>query len=354
MQQRTVECNKLLRWYDKNRRVLPWRALPGKKPDPYQVWLSEMMLQQTTVTAVGPYFRKFLARWPTVQALAKAKQDDVMRLWAGLGYYRRARFLHEAARVVCRDYKGSFPVTEKELRSLPGCGPYTAAAIAAIAFDRRANVVDGNVERVMARLFAVKTPLPKARQKLRALAEKLLPSERYGDYAQALMDLGAMICTPRNPKCGLCPLAGACVANAKGIAEGLPRRRPSKTKPVRRAIAFYLTNGRGAVLLRKRPAKGLLAGMMEVPSSEWRAGPMPELSGVRLEAPAKVRWRLLPGTIRHAFSHFDLELKVAVATSLGSCAGKWVMPSGLDREALPSVMRKIVEYGIKNGKRGSS
>ena len=338
---------KLLVWYDKNRRVLPWRALRGVKPDPYQVWLSEIMLQQTTVAAVGPYFRKFVTRWPTVQALAKTKLDDVMRLWAGLGYYRRARALHETAQIICREFGGAFPATECELRALPGCGPYTAAAIAAIAFDQRANVVDGNIERIMARFFAVKTPMPTARPKLRILAGTLLPEAHYGDYAQALMDLGAMICTPRNPKCGLCPWAAVCVGREKGIMETLPRRQRKKAKPVRRAIAFYLTNKQGAVLLRKRPAKGLLAGMMEIPASEWRVGPMPKLSSVRGQAPAKARWKLLPGTIRHTFSHFNLELRAAVATSSSPCAGRWVKPGRMKHEALPSVMSKIIVHAQK-------
>jgi len=303
------------------------------------------MLQQTTVAAVGPYFRKFITRWPTIQALGKSKLDDVMQMWAGLGYYRRASALHECAGRVCRDYGGHFPSDEAELLKLPGLGPYTAAAISSIAFDQRANVVDGNVERVMARLFAVKTPLPSAKKKLRELAATLLPQGRYGDYAQALMDLGATICTPRRPKCGLCPWADVCRANARGIAEKLPRRKRAKTKPLRRAIAFFLTDGK-AVLLRRRPDKGLLAGMMEIPSSEWRENPMPSLAEARSEAPVKARWKLMPGLVRHTFTHFDLELTVAIAASSRLRGEKWVSFSRLDREALPSIMRKIVRHAL--------
>jgi A/G-specific adenine glycosylase len=335
---------KLLAWYDRHRRVMPWRAVRGESPDPYCVWLSEIMLQQTTVATVGPYFQKFVARWPTIQALAKAKLEDVLSLWAGLGYYRRARALHEAARIVVRDHHGLFPDTEEKLSTLPGCGPYTAAAITSIAFGRPANVVDGNVERVMARLYAVTTPLPKAKPALRSLALKLVPDARPGDYAQALMDLGATVCTPRKPICAACPLAAACEAHAKGMEERLPRRARKKPKPLRRAMAFYVTNGNGSVLLRRRPAKGLLPGMMEVPSSTWREGPLPAMREARKEAPVKARWRLLPGTIRHVFSHFDLEMVVAVATSSQTAGYRWAKLSALDREALPSVMHKVIRH----------
>lgn len=305
-------ASNLLVWYDKNRRILPWRALAGETPDPYRVWLSEIMLQQTTVGAVGPYFQKFVKLWPRVEDLAAASLDDILRQWAGLGYYRRARSLHACALKIVNEWGGAFPEDETELLALPGFGAYTAAAVRAIAFDQRANVVDGNVERVMARIFAIKTLLPKAKAELRATAEKLLPKSRYGDYAQALMDLGATICTPRNPKCDLCPWRKSCRALALGIAQQLPRRTKPKAKPVRRAIAFVAVNDRGEILLRQRPAKGLLGGMMEVPSSAWREGPMPELEDVGAEAPFAARWELLPGTVRHVFSHFTLELRVAV------------------------------------------
>jgi len=340
-------ASNLLSWYDRHRRILPWRALPGAKVDPYHVWLSEIMLQQTTVGAVGPYFHKFVTRWPTIQHLAKAPRGEVLKMWAGLGYYRRAHLLYECAQRICRGFGGRFPQSEAELKELPGFGPYTAAAVAAIAFDERASAVDGNVERVMARLFAIQMPLPKAKAELRAHAASLLPSARFGDYAQALMDLGATICTPRNPKCGLCPLAKSCRAHKLGIEEKLPRRLQTKAKPVRRAIAFFAVDGRGRVLLRKRPLKGLLGGMMEVPSSSWREGKAPMLAEAQKEAPLRARWKLLPGGVTHVFTHFTLEIVIAFARVEAKAAksGKWVPLNGLDNEALPSIMRKIAHYG---------
>ena len=343
----------LLAWYDRNRRILPWRALPGVIPDPYRVWLSEIMLQQTTVAAVGPYFQKFLRRWPTIRHLAKASIDEVRQMWAGLGYYRRAQSLHECAVTICADYDGQFPESEAELLELPGFGPYTAAAVTTIAFGQRANVVDGNVERVMARIFAIETPLPKAKAEIREMAKGLLPSERHGDYAQALMDLGATICTPRNPKCGLCPWAKSCRARAMGLAEKLPRRTKAKAKPVRRAIAFVLTNSEGKILLRQRPKQGLLGGMMEVPSSPWAEGVWPEgdepaSAHIRKHAPVAARWRLLPGKVKHVFSHFELELVVATATKPAArgISGVWVAPGQLKEQALPSIMLKIARHAL--------
>ena len=339
----------LLRWYDRHRRVLPWRAEAGLKPDPYRVWLSEIMLQQTTVGAVAPYFQKFIQRWPRIEDLASASLDDILRAWAGLGYYRRARSLHECARKIVVDYGGTFPQSETELLALPGFGPYTAAAVMAIAFDRRANVVDGNVERVMARLFAIRTPLPKAKATLRRKAESLLPKARFGDYAQALMDLGATICTPRRPKCEFCPWQKNCRASALGVAETLPRRAQAKPKPVRRAIAFVLTNERGDILLRRRPKDGLLGGMMEVPSSAWIEGAMPAFAKALRGAPAQADWRLLPGMVRHVFSHFELEIAVAVGNvrmNRKRIDGVWVSHAELGAEALPSVMRKIIRHGV--------
>jgi A/G-specific adenine glycosylase len=337
----------LLSWYDRYRRILPWRALRGTAIDPYRVWLSEIMLQQTTIAVVGPYFQKFITRWPTIRHLAKARLDDVMRMWAGLGYYRRARMLHECARRVWADYNGEFPETESELLKLPGFGPYTAAAVAAIAYGRRANVVDGNVERVMARMFAIRTPLPQAKAKLREAAATLLPEARYGDYAQALMDLGATICTPRHPKCDLCPWHASCRARALGIEDRLPRRSKVRAKPVRRAIAFALFDAKGRILLRQRPASGLLGSMMEIPSSAWREGEMPDLARMRREAPAAVRWRLLPGLVKHVFSHFELELTVAVGETAKPVKGRWVAQDRLADEALPSVMRKIARHALE-------
>jgi A/G-specific adenine glycosylase len=339
-------ARRLLAWYDRNRRILPWRALPGTAIDPYQVWLSEIMLQQTTVAAVGPYFHKFVKRWPTVAQLAAAPLDEIMQMWAGLGYYRRARLLHQCAQAIATR-GGQFPSEENELLQLPGFGPYTAAAVAAIAFDRRANVVDGNVERVVARLFAIRTPLPQAKPEIRAAAETLLPHSRHGDYAQALMDLGATICTPRNPKCGLCPVNTACRAHAMGIEEKLPTRLAKKAKPIRRAIAFMLVNKKNEIFLRRRPDLGLLGGMMEVPSSEWKEGAMPDIKRVMKDAPMQGKWRLLPGQVKHVFTHFELQISVAAAVGAKAPGGKWVPLNGLGNEALPSVMRKIIRHALE-------
>ena len=339
----------LLDWYDKNRRILPWRALHGEQADPYRVWLSEIMLQQTTVATVGPYFRKFVALWPTLQDLAAAPLDDVMRQWAGLGYYRRARMLHQCARLLISDYGGIFPRDLAGLQALPGFGPYTAAAVASIAFDLPANVVDGNVERVMARIFALRDPMPGSKPALRAAAASLAPSNRAGDYAQALMDLGATICTPRSPKCGLCPWSDACQALALGIQDSLPARTAKKPKPVRRTLAFVLLNQKGEVFLRPRPDKGLLGGMMEVPSAPWVASPIPELENAVPHAPVKTRWRQMPGRITHIFTHFTLEASVAMATTTRKPAGAgvWVPHEKLDKEALPTVMKKIINHALK-------
>ncbi|MEE8123878.1 MAG: A/G-specific adenine glycosylase, partial [Alphaproteobacteria bacterium] len=301
----------LLDWYDAHRRALPWRARKGERPDPYRVWLSEIMLQQTTVRAVVPYFNAFLERWPDVHTLAAAGLDDVLHAWQGLGYYARARNLHRCAQAVSETLAGRFPATPAELEKLPGIGPYTAAAVAAIAFDRPATVVDGNVERVIARYFGVTEPLPRARGRIRRLAAKLAPGFRPGDYAQALMDLGAMVCTPRKPACGRCPLSADCVAFNDGLAEELPRRAPKPDKPTRRGFAFWAVRRDGAVLLRRREAKGLLGGMMELPC-EWREDPV-KLADALARAPLPAGWRALPGTVRHSFTHFHLEICVLAA-----------------------------------------
>src|ERR1051326_1722090 len=257
----------LLAWYDRHRRHLPWRAPPGKRADPYHVWLSEVMLQQTTVKAVGPYYAKFLQRWPSVVALAAAALDDVLRAWAGLGYYARARNLHACAVAVANDHGGRFPDTEEGLRALPGIGGYTAAAIAAIAFDRRAVAIDGNIERVIARLYAIETELPAAKTEIRSRAEALLPARRFGDFTQALMDLGATICTPKKPACGICPWIDACQARGRGDAETFPRKAPKVEGKLRRGASFVVIRADGFVLVRTRPSKGLLGGMTEVPST---------------------------------------------------------------------------------------
>jgi A/G-specific adenine glycosylase len=261
----TVEA--LLRWYEAERRDLPWRYGPRKKADPYRVWLSEIMLQQTTVKAVIPYFQKFVTRWPNVAALAAAPLEEVLQQWAGLGYYSRARNLKACADAVVRDFDGVFPRTENALRELPGIGPYTAAAIAAIAFGEKATPVDGNVERVVSRLFAVQQPLPAAKSEIRNLAATLTPARRAGDFAQAMMDLGAEICTPKNPSCLVCPVQQDCAASARGLAESLPIKAQKLARPSRYGVAFLVQREDGAVLLRQRPEAGLLGGMLEVPST---------------------------------------------------------------------------------------
>ncbi len=336
---------RLLHWYDRHRRTLPWRAAPGARADPYRVWLSEIMLQQTTVAAVGPYYARFLARFPTVKALARASQDDVLGLWSGLGYYARARNLHACARKVVAELAGRFPEDEALLRTLPGIGRYTAAAIAAIAFDKQAAAVDGNVERVLARLYGVDEPLPRAKKKLAALAAKLVPEKRPGDHAQALMDLGATLCTPKNPRCFFCPWQDACVAYAKGLTETLPRRVKKRQKPLKRGIAFFLERADGAVLLRKRAEKGLLGGLWEVPSTPWSEDTV-EPGTARRHAPLHARWRALPGLVRHSFTHFDLELEIwrARTTDGANAQGRFVAPSSIGDLALPNLMKKVLAH----------
>lgn len=344
--------DRLLVWYDRDRRDLPWRSPPGQPSDPYRVWLSEVMLQQTTVAAVQPYFRAFLARWPTVEALAAAPVEEVMEQWAGLGYYARARNLHACAKTVAEWRHGQFPDEEAALRQLPGIGDYTAAAIAAIAFGRPAVVMDGNVERVMARIFAVTEPLPKAKPKLKALAASLTPSQRPGDYAQAVMDLGATICTPKSPACGICPWRESCQALAAGIEDDLPAKLAKPERPTRRGIAFWTTAKDGSVLLRRRPPKGLLGGMMEIPSTEWREEAW-TLDLARAEAPLPAAalakdWRLLPGVVRHSFTHFHLELTIATGRASPSAPvrGLWCPLDRLGEQALPTLMRKLVSHAL--------
>jgi A/G-specific adenine glycosylase len=348
----TTHASRLLAWYDRHRRTLPWRAAPGKRADPYRVWLSEIMLQQTTVATVGDYFRRFVERWPTVEALAAAPLDEVLSAWAGLGYYARARNLHACARAVAEAHHGDFPRDEAALLALPGIGAYTAAAIRAIAFDQPASAVDGNVERVIARLFAIDTPLPDAKTEIRLRAGRLVPGERAGDYAQAMMDLGATVCTPRSPRCVICPLMAACKARRLGIAEELPRRAPKAEKPTRRGLAFVLARKDGAILLRKRPARGLLGGMDEVPSSPWREGRLSTDEAMQA-APVPARWQILDGLVRHTFTHFHLELTVAhaVATTGGLArlapGTSWCTVDRMTERALPSVMRKVIAHAVR-------
>ena len=343
----------LLAWYDRHRRRLPWRALPGRGSDPYAVWLSEIMLQQTTVTAVKPYYEKFLTLWPTVEDLAAAPVAEVMIAWAGLGYYARARNLHKCASVVAADHGGQFPDTEEALRALPGIGPYTAAAIAAIAFGRHAVVVDGNVERVMARLFAVTEPLPSSKTRLRELAAKLTPLERAGDYAQGVMDLGATVCTPKSPACVICPWAPVCEGRKQGIAETLPRKAKKVETPLRHGVAFWMLRADGCVALQRRPPKGLLGGMTEVPGSAWRAKAWAAAEAAHL-SPVKAKWRELPGIVTHTFTHFRLEITVRAADLTAAQAKAlgpdiiWTPLEQIGGAGLPSVMAKVAALALKN------
>jgi A/G-specific adenine glycosylase len=333
----------LLLWYDRHRRALPWRAPAGVRPDPYRVWLSEIMLQQTTVPTVAPYFDRFVARWPDVSALAAASLDEVLQLWQGLGYYARARNLHACARAVVERHGGRFPDDPAELRALPGIGLYSAGAIAAIAFDRRTAAIDGNVERVVARLYAVHEPLREAKPRLRAFAAALVPEERAGDFAQALMDLGATVCTPRRPRCVLCPWRVCCAAAAAGIADAIPARSEKPDRPPRYGVAFWLTRGDGAVLLRRRPEKGLLGGMTEIPSTPWRNEPWTLNQAIEI-APAATEWAPLPGTVRHGFTHFRLEL--AIIAGNGEADGMWSQVDRLDEHALPTLMKKVARHAV--------
>jgi A/G-specific adenine glycosylase len=333
---------RLLSWYDRNRRDLPWRSAPGETPDPYRVWVSEIMLQQTTVATVRPYFADFMARWPNVEDLAAADLDAVLHAWQGLGYYARARNMHACARVVTETLNGRFPGNEEDLRRLPGVGAYTAAAIAAIAFGRNAAPVDGNVVRVLARLHGVEDPLPGARDRIEHLAGELMPERRPGDFAQALMDLGATVCTPRGARCAACPWKGTCVAFAAGRPEAYPTRTPKKERPTRRGVVFWAERHDGTVLLRRRPARGLLGGMMEFPSTEWRQRAWTDSEAVAV-APVQARWRRLSEEVLHTFTHFHLELVVLVGHTRNAALaeGIWCPPSQLSDHALPSVMKKV-------------
>lgn len=337
---------RLLDWYDRHHRHLPWRSEPGEAADPYHVWLSEIMLQQTTVAAVGTYFRKFVELWPSVHDLAAAPRDDVLAEWAGLGYYARARNLHACAKMVSEGLNGQFPEQESDLLELPGIGPYTAAAISAIAFDRQSTILDGNVERVIARLRLITDPLPGVKPRLKALAALVTPSERPGDYAQAIMDLGATVCTPRSPKCLMCPWSDACQARVAGVAEKLPLKLKKPPKPTRRGVAFFVVGGDGEILLRRRQDKGLLGGMAEIPSTPWQES-APGLDMVEAHAPLRLDWTPLNGEVHHTFTHFHLELTVMAArleTAEIVDGHYWHSIDRIGKAGLPSVMAKVVKH----------
>lgn len=343
----------LLEWYETRGRDLPWRLGPaarraGQRPDPYRIWLSEVMLQQTTVATVKSYYLRFTERWPRVGDLAAAGDAQVMGAWAGLGYYARARNLLACARRVARDHGGKFPDTREGLLALPGIGPYTAAAIAAIAFDRPETVVDGNVERVMARLHDIRTPLPRAKPELTAAAAALTPACRPGDYAQAVMDLGATVCTPRNPACGLCPWRTACRARRAGTQADLPRKIPKKPRPIRHGIAYVVRRDDGAWLLERRPGSGLLGGMLGWPCSPWGVMPSPA-------PPLAADWETLPEEARHSFTHFHLRLRIEIARvgiSTTPERGDFIPPQRFSPAELPTVMRKV--FDLAHGSPGIS
>jgi len=336
---------RLLAWYDAGARDLPWRVRPKGRPagvraDPYRVWLSEVMLQQTTVPHATPYFLKFTARWPTVSDLAAEADGEVMAAWAGLGYYARARNLLACARAVANEHGGIFPDTEEGLRALPGLGPYTAAAVAAIAFDEPTNVVDGNVERVMARLFAVEAPLPDAKPELKRLAAALVRDERPGDWAQALMDLGATVCRPKQPLCERCPIAAHCAGLATGAPETYPRRTAKAVRPHRYGVAYVLTKGEAVALVRRAP-KGLLGGMLALPTSDWRATRWTDAEA-QAAAPADVDWRGV-GEVEHGFTHFTLTLQLLRAEG---DAVDVIWSPRRDLDGLPSVFLKAARAGL--------
>ncbi|MFP3542501.1 A/G-specific adenine glycosylase [Rhizobium sp. SIMBA_035] len=341
----------LLDWYDRHHRDLPWRISPpmaarGVKADPYRIWLSEVMLQQTTVQAVKPYFANFLARWPTVNDLAAGPSDDVMAAWAGLGYYARARNLKKCAEAVAAEHGGIFPDSEEGLKSLPGIGDYTAAAVAAIAFNRQAAVMDGNVERVISRLYAISTPLPAGKPLMKQKVVLLTPADRPGDFAQAMMDLGATICTPKRPACSLCPFNGSCEALRLHDPELFPVKAAKKEKSVRQGAAFVAVTGEGEILLRRRIESGLLGGMTEVPTTGWTAR-IDGATGTDA-APFPAEWQPC-GTVIHVFTHFELRLqiyRVAIADPVEINDGWWEAVTNLEAQALPTIMKKAIAAAI--------
>lgn len=337
----------LLNWYDSERRHLPWRASPGEQANPYHVWLSEIMLQQTTVATVKAYFEKFTRLWPTLQDLAAAHLDNVLKEWAGLGYYARARNLHKCAVTIVDQFGGQFPANEAALRTLPGIGDYTAAAITAIAFGQRAVVVDGNIERVVSRLNRISEVLPKAKKPIKEATDIITPDRRAGDFAQAMMDLGAMICTPKSPKCLLCPIKEYCAASKAGDMETYPRKKPKKALPTRRAVSFWLMHNKD-VLLERRPSKGLLGGMPGLFSTPWvERNTFPSMEELNEQGPAKLQWKLLEDDVAtHTFTHFRLETQIVVATApdrLNVENGFWHPAKDVKNIGLPTVFTKMVK-----------
>ena len=346
-----TDSEKLLNWYDRNGRDLPWRYKNGNKPDPYVVWLSEIMLQQTTVAVVKGYFSRFINRWPTLFDLSKASLDEVLQEWSGLGYYARARNLHKCAEIISKKYLGKFPQNERELIQLPGVGEYTSAAIMSIAFNKKATVVDSNVERVISRIFAITESLPSSKRVIRKKAQEISPANRFGDYSQAIMDLGSTICLPKTPLCVECPWEEICQARMKGIEKNLPVKKPKKPKPLRQGICFWIIRHDGYVLLRKRQEKGLLGGMMEIPSTPWEKNIQTidkaiEYSPLRL---SMVNWSILSDNVKHVFSHFNLLLIIASAKIKRDKLEKlsltedfvWVNPNQINQLAIPSLTKKI-------------
>ncbi len=336
---------KILSWYDRNRRDLPWRAKAGDKSDPYAVWISEIMLQQTTVPAVMKYFPRFMNRFPRLEDLAKAPLDQVLVLWQGLGYYARARNMHKAAQILWRDHKGAFPDSLEGLRRLPGIGEYTAGAIAAIAFGQKSVAIDANVERVLARLYAVTQPFPSAKKQLRALAQNLAPDKKAGDFWQALMDLGSSVCVSGKPFCGSCPVQKNCLGFARNIAATLPRKAEKKIKPVRYGQAFLVRNAKGQILLRKRAGKSILGDMVELPSSDWDSKTAEKRAASELPA---AEWKKIKGGIRHSFTHFDLHLDIYAANSNRKVFkdGFWHNIGDLHQMALPTLFKKAIRKAL--------
>jgi A/G-specific adenine glycosylase len=331
----------LLSWYDKSYRTFSWRALPGHKPIPYYVWLSEIMLQQTTTATVERYFNQFSVNWEDFQELANANLDDILHVWQGLGYYARARNIHKCAKEIVQNYNGQLPSSPDELVKLPGIGPYTSAAIAAIAFDIPVAPVDGNIERVFSRLFQINETKPQLNKTVQKFATEHLAHNRPGDYAQALMDLGATICTPTHPKCLLCPLKNMCTAFQNNVAKEYPKRAPKTERPVKNGIVFYLQDKHGKILLEKRPTKGLLGGMIGFPTTPWTQESW-SMEKATEYAPASVEWTIQDITVTHVFTHFSLHLKVAHGIIDKSDEGLWAHPKNFHQYAFPTLMKKII------------